>query len=153
MSGPTPSVRKTVYRRDEGCCVRCGKYVYDVHGEHGVTVFSIQHRKARGMGGSKDPLINSPENLILLCGSGTTECHGWVESNREEARAQGYAISQYEDPALVPVSHPFYGRAHLTRFGYAVIAPAAVVARIVRERNIVSGSSEHLALLDWLAAA
>lgn len=153
MSGPTQKTRLAVYQRDEGCCVRCGKYVYDIHGERALAPLSLQHRKARGMGGSKDPLINAPENLILLCGTGTTECHGWVESNREEARELGYAISQYEDPALVPVAHPWFGMAYLTRFGYALVQRDALVDRVIRERDVVCGSSEHIALLDWLHAA
>ena len=50
-------------------CARCGKDVTYIQS-------SIQHRKARGMGGTNDPSINSPANLIVLCGSGTTGCHG-----------------------------------------------------------------------------
>ena len=38
-------------------CARCGKDVTYVQS-------SIQHRKARGMGGTNDPSINSPANLI-----------------------------------------------------------------------------------------
>ncbi len=153
MTGPTRKTRQAVLRRDEGACVRCGKTVYNTHAEQPVAVYSLQHRRARGMGGSRDPLTNSPENLITLCGTGVTECHGWVESNREEAREMGYSISQYDDPALKPLVHPIYGWAYLTRFGYALCTREILVERVIRERDIASGSIEHVALLDWLYAA
>lgn len=57
------------------------------------------------MGGTNDPSINSPANLIVLCGSGTTGCHGHVEVNRREARDYGWAVSQYADPHDVPVQY------------------------------------------------
>ena len=72
-------------------CARCGKDITYVQS-------SIQHRKARSMGGTNDPSINSPANLIVLCGSGTTGCHGHVEVNRREAR-------KYVDPHDVPVQY------------------------------------------------
>lgn len=53
------------------------------------------------MGGTRRP--DTCANLLLLCGSGTTGCHGWVESNRFAARAVGLLVSQRADPAQVPV--------------------------------------------------
>ena len=44
------------------------------------------------MGGSRDGWEDSPANLVVLCGSGTTGCHGWVESHRAEARELGYLV-------------------------------------------------------------
>lgn len=99
-TGPTDKVRKLVLERDEYRCVRCG---HPVTGDPGVG-FSLQHRIPRGMGGSKDPRLNMPANLILLCGSGTTLCHGDVESNRAAARAYGYLVWRSLDPAEVPVT-------------------------------------------------
>lgn len=55
------------------------------------------------MGGSKDPAINSPSNLLFLCGSGTEGCHGWVESNRAEAYADGLLVYRNDDPSEIPV--------------------------------------------------
>jgi hypothetical protein len=49
------------------------------------------------MGGSRNPAINGAANLLLLCGSGVDGCHGWVESNREKAKALGL---------LIPVTSP-----------------------------------------------
>lgn len=68
---------------------------------------SIQHRRARGMGGSRLAETHTLDNLLLLCGSGTTGCHGWVE-NRERAAAlaRGLWIGHDHDDAgaLIPAS-------------------------------------------------
>lgn len=68
------------------------------------------------MGGTTDPAINSPANLIVLCGDGVRGCHGWVESHREEASAAGWSIPQWEDPTTVPVTY-WDGKYHLDREG------------------------------------
>ncbi len=90
-------LRTLVLERDLYSCVRCGVYT----GPFGV--YSIHHRRPRGMGGTKTR--ESPANLLLLCGSGTTGCHGYVESHRSEAETNGYivrhSIAQVED---VPVA-------------------------------------------------
>jgi hypothetical protein len=87
-------------KRDGFQCVRCGNVV---SGEPGVG-FSLQHRIPRGMGGSRDPRLNLPSNLVLLDGSGTTGCHGEVESHRADAEAAGYLVPRHLDPAEVPVT-------------------------------------------------
>lgn len=46
------------------------------------------------MGGSRWPGINAPANLLTLCGSGTTGCHGWVEHHPEWAKAHGWSVSR-----------------------------------------------------------
>lgn len=56
------------------------------------------------MGGTKDPASNSPANILLLCGSGTTGCHGWVESHREEAYESGFLVRRGNDPGSLPVT-------------------------------------------------
>lgn len=99
-TGPTPETRALVMERDGYQCVKCGLPVF---GEPGRD-YSLQHRTPRGMGGSRDPRLNLPSNLVLLCGSGTTLCHGEVESNRSAARAHGYLVSRPLDPAEVPVT-------------------------------------------------
>jgi hypothetical protein len=66
---------------------------------------TIQHRKARGMGGSTDPAKNMPASLLSLCGSGTTRCHGWVEAHPAAAADLGYRVAQHEDPRRVPVKY------------------------------------------------
>ncbi|WGL50661.1 hypothetical protein P5P86_11870 [Nocardioides sp. BP30] len=56
------------------------------------------------MGGTSRPETNGAANLLLLCGSGTSGCHGRIESNRAEAYDQGWLVSQRDDPREVPVS-------------------------------------------------
>lgn len=49
------------------------------------------------MGGSRDPRTNDPRNLVLLCGSGVTGCHGEIESNRARAREEGWLVRSLDD--------------------------------------------------------
>lgn len=93
MTGPSAKVVQQVRERDGHQCVRCGV----------GRDLTTHHRIPRGMGGTKDPRINHPSNLLTLCGSGTTGCHGWAESHRLEAVKDGLIVSRYADPTLVPV--------------------------------------------------
>jgi len=90
---PTAATVRLVRERDLGACVRCGT----------TSNLTTHHRRARGMGGSRWPGINLPANLLTLCGSGTTGCHGTIESYRATARNDGYLVSQHADPADLPV--------------------------------------------------
>lgn len=93
-----PVVRQTIIDRDHMLCQRCGRQAdATAHG------YSMQHRNARGMGGTSDPRLARPSNGILLCGSGTTGCHGWVEANPEAAERLGLAVPSWADPESVPV--------------------------------------------------
>lgn len=83
-------------------CERCAR-----PGRH-----QCHHRDPRGMGGSQDPAIHSPANLLHLC----LDCHAWVESNRTEADALGLLVLHAEDPAAKPVE-TIYGRVFLTDDG------------------------------------
>lgn len=94
-------VAEAVIARDLWCCVGCGLGIMGL--ERGVG-WSIHHRIPRGMGGTKDPKVSSPANLIVLCGSGTTGCHGDVESHRDKARERGLLLWRSQDPAKVPVA-------------------------------------------------
>lgn len=100
-TGPSDAVVLQVAQRDEWSCVRCGGAC---HGRRGVD-WSVQHRRARGMGGTRRSDANEPQNLILLCGSATTGCHGWVESNRQAALSNGWAVKSNSDPMQAPVLH------------------------------------------------
>jgi hypothetical protein len=91
---------ETVVARDQWSCVGCGMGIMGL--ERGVG-WSIHHRIPRGMGGSKDPKISAPSNLVVLCGSGSTGCHGDAESYRDAARARGLLVWRSQDPAEVPV--------------------------------------------------
>lgn len=87
--------RFTVLARGFYKCERCYGDFY----ENGV---SVHHRRPRMMGGSKKPELHQPANLIALCGSGVTGCHGWVESNRDKAREQGFLITNVESASDIP---------------------------------------------------
>lgn len=102
--------RAAVIVRDSGKCFRCGRQVAICDGEeykglpviHRVGQFSIHHRYPRGMGGSSNPEINSTANLMVLCGTGTTGCHGWVEAHRGQAREDGLLLHGIELPGTNP---------------------------------------------------
>lgn len=98
-TGFPPVVRQAILERDHYSCQRCGAHV-----DTGIVGYSLQHRIARGMGGSTDnPAINRPSNGIVLCGSGTTGCHGWVEGHPYEAGRAGWSVVSWADPTTVPV--------------------------------------------------
>lgn len=113
-SGFPPAVREIIYARADRCCERCGKYAYGG---------SIHHRRPRGMGGSRNPVTNSAVNGVLLCGSGTTGCHGEVESNRPQAILDGWIVPQHTDPTFVPIRHLHYGLVYLDPDGMYLSAP------------------------------
>lgn len=96
----TPAVRRLVLRRDGNRCRRCGVEV-DVR----AGAYSLQHRRPKGAGGSRLAEANLPGNLVTLCGSATTGCHGEVESHRDDAFAEGFLLRQSTrlPPARVPV--------------------------------------------------
>lgn len=116
-TGPDAATVALVVERDRGCCARCGQHV--AGGVRGLD-FSIQHRRARGAGGTRREDTNSPAALILLCGSATTGCHLHVESHRVEAREFGWAVRQSDDPASMPVLHAVHG-------GWVLLTPAGQV--------------------------
>lgn len=96
MTGPTQKTRDIVLERDAHTCQWCGRHVRP-------GFYSLQHRRARGMGGSKRDDTNKPSNLVTMCGSGTTGCHGYVESNRLEGLERGFTVPQGTDPRFVPL--------------------------------------------------
>lgn len=107
-TGPNKATTDTVWTRDDHCCVRCGKPLRrDVFG-----TWSLQHRLPRGRGGD-----NRLSNLALACGSATTGCHGWMESQRLAAYDAGYLIRTGHDPATVPMRHWLLGLVTLTDEG------------------------------------
>lgn len=77
------------------------------------------------MGGSRLPDTNAVQNGMLLCGSGTTGCHGWVESHRQAALDSGWAIPQGADPLAVAAVHWRDGTIHLHSNGSRAVADAA----------------------------
>lgn len=102
-TGPSASVRRKVAERAGYSCEACGLILYAAGIQTWTSPHSFHHRRPRGMGGSSDPATNSPANLLLLCGTGTTGCHGLIEARRSWALEAGYLVPQGQDPAAVPV--------------------------------------------------
>lgn len=94
-TGPDRATRALICKRDCYRCVRCGKPCGP-----DIAEYSLQHRKARGVGGD-----NSPSNLILLHGSATTGCHAEVERRGERDNAEGYWLWSWQDPAAEGVMY------------------------------------------------
>lgn len=90
---PTPAMKAAVRRRDLFACARCGTNVAE-------RPSSVHHRVRRSQGGR-----HVMENLVTLCGTGTTNCHGWVHANITEARAFGWLLLGTDDPALEGVMY------------------------------------------------
>ncbi len=78
-----------VIDRDQGTCISCGSRFDEVH-----------HRYRRGMGGSSDPEIHSPTNLVCLCSG----CHREAESLRlTVAEPLGLCVPSLAEAYLTPV--------------------------------------------------
>jgi hypothetical protein len=101
------ATRDLIKLRDDWHCSVCGRVLFD-----GVE-WSIHHRRNRGSGGSSKASINRPSNLLLVCGSALSLCHGDLTSNRDrgEYLAAGWVVSlnSAQDPAEVPVRHALFG--------------------------------------------
>src|SRR3954466_12904687 len=74
-------------------CLERAQYAWEVNGceLRGVRGegWSSNHRRSRGGGGTLDPRCNYPSNLQVVCGTGTTGCHGLIEN---DLRAQAYVV-------------------------------------------------------------
>lgn len=110
LAVPT-GVLALVAQRDGHYCVRCSRSILNYPS-------SRHHRRPRMMGGTRDPRINDPRNLVSLCGSGTTGCHGWIESHRDQARAAGWllrSLDELDSPLITPLGTRITLRADGTR--------------------------------------
>lgn len=68
---------------------------------------SVHHRRPRGAGGTTRTGTHSLANLLLVCGTGTTGCHGWIEHHRAAAEARGLLVRHgLADPAETVVVLP-----------------------------------------------
>jgi len=109
----------------EAACEGCGIWLGRYGGQ-------IQHRRARGKGGSRNPVTSSIVNALLLCGTNETGDHGLAESRDDDAHEAGWWLRQDEDPRLVPVMiHGLQGGATqwLTpEGGYSTAPPQEAVA-------------------------
>lgn len=87
----TPAlVRRLFFERDGEACFLCRR---GLRWEDRGQGWSAHHRKPRGKGGTSNTSIGSAANCLILCGSGTTGCHGWAEHFRAKAIAAGILIS------------------------------------------------------------
>lgn len=78
--------RGILYRRSERMCERCAAR----------RATNAHHRRRPGR-------IWTPENLLHLCGSGVTGCHGWIGGHSDLARMFGWAVAADWDPRWTPV--------------------------------------------------
>jgi len=107
----------TVWARDLFCCVSCGKFIHE-QSIRGVD-FSIHHRV---LGNTADRRWS---NLILLCGSGTTGCHGWAHcEDRAGAEELGYIVRHGFSTLERPV---FMRQRQVGRFGKFLLTDDANV--------------------------
>ena len=83
--GFSPETKEMIWDRARGRCERCGLGLSRDGGGG-----DFHHRRPRGSGGTSLAWVNQPANGVLLC----TGCHGWVESNRQDARDLGWLVSR-----------------------------------------------------------
>lgn len=91
-TGPSLKTRQATQARDDYTCQWGG----DVLGED---MGDLQHRRARGAGGSSLVEINSPANLILIC----RDHHMFIEAYPLEAAARGFRLGIGELPEYTPL--------------------------------------------------
>lgn len=82
--------RAIVMERSQGRCELCGRQGDGVH-----------HRLKRSAGGTW-----SPANLLRLCGSGTTRCHGHIEAEPVLSQELGLWTPRHEDEGGPMLCHP-----------------------------------------------
>lgn len=98
-TGPAQDVVEACLERAQYACELRGCEVGDRRGVD----WSIHHRLPRRMGGTRRLDVNLPSALIVVCGSGTAGCHGWIEARRTESYDMGLLLHAGDDPAAVPV--------------------------------------------------
>ena len=101
------AVRKRAGRGDEfeALCEAHGGWLGKDSGE-------FQHRDARGMGGSKDPVVNSAANAALIC----HECHVLAEARDTDMHGMGFWLEEGEDPRTTGIMLHGAGRGGLTLY-------------------------------------
>lgn len=108
-----------LWARAMGRCEICGKSLsWEAYSKH--------HRRPRGMGGNREGWVNDVTNLLLLCGTGVSGCHGMVEANRARAYDAGWLVRSGYRPVEVPVDITGIGMHFLTPAG--AYEPAARLA-------------------------
>ena len=85
-SGKPPHSPHPIRRTGERCAAWLANTPADIH-----------HRRPRRMGGTSNPEIHQPANLVVVCRT----CHRWIEENRQLALRARLAPS----PNTTPASH------------------------------------------------
>lgn len=113
MSAPVgfpPSVVELIWKRDRGCCARCGLGL--VRERRGET-WAIHHRAPRGTGGAgkRATWVNRAPNGVCLCNT----CHAEVERDRAAARVVGWLVSRLSQhrPRDLAIPHAIHGVVYL----------------------------------------
>lgn len=108
--GPSAEVVDGALEREHYSCALCGMGI----GPEGRGIgWSVHHRLRRSQG-----VDHSIQNVIILCGSGSTQCHGWVHANPADARAGGWLLSGRQEPLAVPVLVAGQRWVYLTSTGF-----------------------------------
>lgn len=90
--------KRAALERQGWHCLRCGTNIHDPSCWPGRSGHHRQLRRAA------DPDVrHSPANIVELCGSGTTGCHGWVHQHVKEAERLGLIVPFGRDPRTTPV--------------------------------------------------
>ncbi len=107
---PTATDERRAYaiatERDDDTCQRCLR----------GGAANRDHRKNRSQGG-----LTVASNLQLLCGSGTTGCHGWAHANPRAALEDGWAVPRWADPHEWPARRWFRTQVGTLRAGWALL--------------------------------
>ncbi len=83
--------------RDGQDCRRCGRSVLNYPS-------SLHHRQPKGMGGGSRDRYDRVENLVLVCGTGSTpDCHFYIHNHPAESYQCGWLVRRGKDPAEVPL--------------------------------------------------
>jgi hypothetical protein len=117
-------IKELVDRRDGEHCRRCGHLVW---GDD----FSRHHRIPRGAGGSAR--VDRVSNILKLCGSATTGCHGWIEKHRADAEILGYLLPKL-NPDIDPETEPIF----IHEFGWVLLGDNGSITPCPEPRREVS---------------
>lgn len=97
---------EAIDRRERQRCAWCGVVIWNNGSRH--------HRKFKSRGGGDEV-----SNGVLVCGSGTTGCHGKIHADPARAAEFGFAVHAHEEPREVAIYHAIYGLVYLDDEGYA----------------------------------
>jgi hypothetical protein len=94
------TVRHAFFEREQERCFRCRRPL--LFEDRGIG-WSAHHRLPRQMGGVgrnslAAAIVSAITNCLILCGSGTTGCHGWAEKYRAIAEDYGYIVRRGINP-------------------------------------------------------